>query len=215
MNFVIIILGIIVFLLMYFLYVNYFTEKMLVEKIDLNKESPVIAYDTLASPGATRYSYGVWIYVNSWNNVDNKTIFSRGVNSGDISLYLDKNTPTLNFKINRMTIPITNNFPIQKWTHVIVSIDNKIADFYLDGKLVLSKQLSEQPKVSISPIQIGGKTPNDIFLARFYRWTYPMDPQTAWNEYLSGNGQSTVLPNYGMKVSLLKDNVVNKQISLF
>ena len=42
-----------------------------------------------------------------------------------------------------------------------------------------------------------------------------MDPQTAWNEYMSGNGQSVLLPNYGMKVSLLKDNVVNKQISLF
>jgi hypothetical protein len=42
-----------------------------------------------------------------------------------------------------------------------------------------------------------------------------MDPQTAWNEYMGGNGQSTILPNYGMNVSLLKDNVVNKQISLF
>lgn len=225
MNPVVILLGSLVFVLFYFLYINYFTQKVLADKIDLNTQSPVIAYDSLPNPGATRYSYGVWIYVNSWSNNNNKNIFSRTPSSTtppaseDISLYLDKQSPTLKFKIKitdslSVEVPITNNFPIQKWTHVIASVDNKIVDFYLDGKLVLSKQLPDQPKVSLSPIQIG-KEPNDIFLAKFYRWTYPMDPQTAWNEYMGGNGQSTVLPNYGMNVSLLKDNVINKQISLF
>ena len=225
MNPVVILLGSLVFVLFYFLYINYFTQKVLADKIDLNTQSPAIAYDTLPNPGASRYSYGVWIYVNSWTNTASKYIFSRtavsttGTSSDDISLYLDANSPKLYFNIKMSdssvtTIPITNNFPIQKWTHVIASVDNKIADFYLDGKLVLSKQLTNQPIISSSPIQIG-KQPNDIFLAKFYRWTYPMDPQTAWNEYMGGNGQSAILPNYGMKVSLLKDNVINKQISLF
>ena len=225
MNPVVILLGSLVFVLFYFLYINYFTQKVLADKIDLNTQSPAIAYDTLPNPGASRYSYGVWIYVNSWTNTTSKYIFSRtavsatGTSSDDISLYLDANSPKLYFNIKMSdssvtTIPITNNFPIQKWTHVIASVDNKIVDFYLDGKLVLSKQLTNQPIISSSPIQIG-KQPNDIFLAKFYRWTYPMDPQTAWNEYMGGNGQSVILPNYGMKVSLLKDNVINKQISLF
>ena len=33
---------------------------------------------------------------------------------------------------------ITNNFPLQKWTCILVSVDNKIIDVYLDGKLVKS-----------------------------------------------------------------------------
>ena len=241
MNPVLILLGSLVFVLFYFLYINYFTQKVLADKIDLNTQSPAIAYDTLPNPGASRYSYGVWIYVNSWSNTTSKYIFSRtsavtagSTSSDDISLYLDANSPKLYFNIKMSdssvtTIPITNNFPIQKWTHVIVSVDNNIIDFYIDGKLLLSKQINGIPVVSTADISFGGSSIStasattapanssapDIFLAKVYRWVYPMDPQSAWNEYLSGNGQSLLIPNYNVQLELLKDNVVNKKYSLF
>jgi hypothetical protein len=215
-----IILGVIIILLVYFLYINYWKQNVLFEKINLNNSVPNITYASLSNPGSTRYSYGVWVYVNSWNS-SQKNIMSRG---NDFSLYLDQTSPILWCKIgvksdgSSPNIIITNNFPIQKWTHVIVSVDNNIIDFYIDGKLLLSKQINGIPVVSTADISFGGSTDStapDIFLAKVYRWVYPMDPQSAWNEYLSGNGQSLLIPNYNVQLELLKDNVVNKKYSLF
>ena len=223
-----IILGVIIILLVYFLYLNYWKQNVLFDKVDLKQSVPSITYASLSNPGASRYSYGVWMYINSWNNANKKTIFARNtpmtngatnVASNDFSLYLAETTPTLYCDVRQSgqttTLPITNNFPIQKWTYLIVSVDNSILDFYLDGKLVLSTQLPANPIISTGNINMGDNNYPDIFLAKFYRWTYAMDPQTAWNEYLSGNGQSLVLPNYNVQLELLKDNVVNKQYSLF
>ena len=226
-----IILGVIIILLVYFLYINYWKQNVLFEKINLNNSVPNITYASLSNPGSTRYSYGLWVYVNSWNT-SQKNIISRG---NDFSLYLDQTSPILWCKIgvkpdaSSANIIITNNFPIQKWTHVIVSVDNNIIDFYIDGKLLLSKQINGIPVVSTADISFGGSSIStasattapanssapDIFLAKVYRWVYPMDPQSAWNEYLSGNGQSLLIPNYNVQLELLKDNVVNKKYSLF
>lgn len=42
------------------------------------------------------------------------------------------------------------------------------------------------------------------------RWTTPVDPQSAWNWYMKGNGQSTVggmFGNYNVNYTILKDNI--------
>jgi hypothetical protein len=42
------------------------------------------------------------------------------------------------------------------------------------------------------------------------RWTIPVDPQTAWNWYMKGNGQSTMggmFGNYNVNYTILKDNI--------
>lgn len=216
---VIIILGVVIILLVVFLYVNYWKQTVLFEKLNLNQAVSSIPESSLSKSGSLRHAYGVWIYVNSWNNQNIKTIFERGSPS-NIKLYLEKTSPELKCDVQlnnntTSTISITNNFPIQKWTYVIVSVDSKIVDFYIDGKLILSKQLVTLPAEPSGDISMGGSTRSDIFLARFYRWTNPMDPQTAWNEYLNGTGESMVLPNYNVQLELLKDNVVNKKYSLF
>jgi hypothetical protein len=33
---------------------------------------------------------------------------------------------------------ITDNFPLQKWVYIIISVDNQYVDAYLDGKLIQS-----------------------------------------------------------------------------
>jgi hypothetical protein len=223
MNFAVIILAIIVVVLIYVLYQLYADKGSLAEKVDLKKDRPVFAYTTLPTPNATRYSYGVWIFVNSWSSMGEKNIYSRYGSDGkpDIRLYLDTNAPTLKFDIRKEgvnvpeTITITDNFPIQKWVYVITSIDNQIADMYVDGKLVISKKFDKMPVVSTAEIKLGGAEPLDIFLSKFTRFTTPMDPQTALSKYSSGNGITSSMPNYGMKLTILKDNVDNKQIRFF
>ena len=230
MNVAVIVLGIIVFILLYVLYKMYSDKSSLVEKVDLKENTPTIAYSSLPNPRSMRYSYGVWIFVNSWSSLYEKNIFSRynATNNPDIRLYLGKDSPHLKFDIRNeqdmiQTMTITDNFPVQKWVHVITSIDNRIADIYIDGKLVVSKRLKSTPAISEADIKLGGTIsssstiaePLDIFLSKFSRWTNPMDPQTAWNKYMSGNGVSSVLPNYGMKLTIMKDNIDSKQIRFF
>jgi hypothetical protein len=218
MNIVAIILGVIVILFMYVLYNNYIRTNNLIGTTNLLKETPIIDVNNLQSNASVRYAFGIWVYVNSWNNTNQKNILSRG---GDFDLFLDKTSPTLilqlklqDTKTPTILLTLTNNFPIQKWTYVILSVDNQIVDFYMDGKLVLSKQLSSMPVVSKNAITLGSGNP-DITVTALNRYTEPMDPATAWAKYLSGNGISNTGSAYNVNVSVLKDSVVQSTYSLY
>jgi hypothetical protein len=216
MNFIAIILGVIVILFIYVLYSNYIRRNNLVGTTNLLTSSPIIQYIDLQSKDSTRYAFGIWVYVNSWNNTNQKNILSRG---GDFDLFLDTISPKLYLRLNLQDttspkILLTNNFPIQKWTYVILSVDNQIVDFYMDGKLVLSKQLSSMPVVSKNTITLGSGNP-DITVTALNRYTEPMDPATAWAKYLRGNGISNTGSAYNVNVSVLKDSVVQSTYSLY
>jgi hypothetical protein len=164
----------------------------------------------------------VWVYVNSWNNNLTKTIFGRANN---IKLYLGMNTPTLKCDISTIngteSVNITDNFPLQKWVYIIVSVDGRIIDCYINGKLVKSQKLSNdttQPGDAVaSPIVMGNF---DATLANLTRTITPMDPQTAWNNYNKGNGMSGSgglfsMGSYGANLSLIKDSIQFSNIKLF
>jgi len=221
MNWAVIILGTLLVISAYLLFVLYPSKTTLVEKMDLKQSNPDITYSSLSNPNASRYSYSTWIFVNTWSNLEEKTIFSRpsaAAGANDIRLYLDKDSPILKCDImteTKETIVLTDNFPIQKWVYVIVSVDNQIVDMYLDGKLVVSKKLAKMPVVPTGDIKFGGSGSPDIILSRFSRFTFPMDPQTAWSKYMDGNGITSNFPNYGMKLTVLKDGIDQKQIKFF
>lgn len=139
----------------------------------------------------------------------------------------------------KMTMNITNNFPLQKWVCVGVSVDNQFVDAYLDGKLVKSKRFytsttrtatrpvtttmpKTPPDATASPVYLGnsetGQTfaPFDAFIAEFKRWSAPIDPQSAWDTYLAGNGTNGVsraFSSYGIDVSVLKNKVEQTKFS--
>ena len=227
MNFVVILLGILVIFLLYYLYTTYFvTSSKLSSYVDLKLANTAISYNNLVSKTSTRYAYGVWIYVNSWNSNNAKTIISRGTSPNfDFKLEIGKTSPTLTCTIAETTsststtsptaILITDNFPLQKWTYVIVSIDSSIVDFYLDGKIVKSTKLPYIPKLPATDIAIGDKTYPDIFLASLNRWPIPMEPQTAWNNYLQGTGIPSTSNGTNLKLSVLQDNITQRTFSLY
>jgi hypothetical protein len=136
---------------------------------------------------------------------------------------------------SKKELMITNNFPLQKWVGVIISFDNQYLDCYLDGKLVISYQIvkvvnnnpvaPKQPlDATTSPLYLGnssitpfrpstngstgsGWNANALLLTR---WTSPVDPQTAWDWYMKGNGQSkfgSMFSSYGVNYTILKDNI--------
>ena len=169
---------------------------------------------------STRYSYSLWIYVNSWSNRNTKSIITRG---SDFNLSLDANNPVLSFTLEsdsvispateKKTI-ITQNFPLQKWTYVIISVDNQIIDVYIDGKLLMSKKITYLPKVSTNDIRIGDDYRSDIFLTSVTHTAAPMDPETAWNNYTRGNGLNNDY-NVNLRLSVLQDNIEQGKVSLF
>jgi hypothetical protein len=223
-----IILGIVITILIYVLY-KFFrndTGAILTKTSNLNTtndETVAITSGSISSGESHIYSYGLWLYVNTWST-NAKTIFRRQYKDSsydDIKLYLDTTTPTLKCDFytdntsSPETVNITTNFPIQKWVHIIVSVDNKIVDTYLDGKLITSQQLNGIPTVSEGDIYLGKF---DAYMANFQNWNSAMDPQTAWKTYMSGNGGNAIskmFKSYGLDFSLKKDNVEQYKLNVF
>lgn len=228
MNILTIILGVIVILLAYFLYNKYLTNPnaLTTSQLDLKQTNANIPFANFTSGYSTQYAYGAWVYVNSWNTNNYKTLMSRGGiynptnnTTTDITLQLDKTTPDLYMYIGIQgvamphKIKITNNFPIQTWVYVVISVDNQIVDAYINGKFVLSTKLPNLPVVSSSDISIGDSTFPDIFMMGFTRWAYPLDPQTVWTDYLKGNGKGG--SNFNMVITTYQNNVEQSQFSMF
>lgn len=213
-----IVLAIIVIVLVYVLYVFFVSKSSVISKSASLKEGGSAPITEINSGQSTRYAYGIWVYVNTWDSTREKTIFSRDNN---IRLYLAANKPSLYCTITctsedgsslvEQNILITDNFAVQKWVYVIVSSDNTILDAYLDGKLVNSTKLTTSPNqpgtAKDAPVLYGSGW--DCYVAGLQNWAAPIGPQEAWDNYLSGNGSSMsqMIGNYSFNLGISKDNV--------
>jgi len=132
---------------------------------------------------------------------------------------LDNGNPDTTYTDNQ--IIITNNFPLQTWTNVILNVDNNYLDIYINGQLMSSVVLPNQYVNKLPPandnIYIGQSSGlgSDIYLANLERWGVAINPQTAYYDYLNGLRN---LPNnpdgYKFKFSLLKDNNLVQSLNL-
>lgn len=225
MNPALIILGVVVVLIIY-LYFFYSTgENTLSDKMDLTTQQPPIEVANIVKPDSSIYSYEFWVYVGKYGGTP-QTLFSRASDKpiNNIGVYIDGSSPTLkidyvkNTSGGKGTIVVSDNFPVQTWVHVIVSVSDSYIDTYVNGKLTKSIKESEgiyRPSASTS-IDFG--TCNGTILAKLTRTTKATDPQTAWTKYSAGNGESQVskyLGTLGMDVSLKKDNIEYSKFNLF
>ena len=178
------------------------TVDSLANRIDLIQLQTAIPVDKLTNPENVKYSYEMWMYVYGPKSISNDTyIFYRNGTSDaikNIGLILKANSPTLMLEYENTVasvatsqkVTISDNIPFQTWVHVIVSVDNSFVDVYLNGKLIKSmKDTNIVSPSSVSPIQFGM---SQTYLAKFTRTINPTDPQTAWNNYLAGNGENPI-----------------------
>jgi hypothetical protein len=230
MNPLIIILGIVIIVISFYL-INYyfFKTQPLATKIYL-KESPAdISSNVIKNPNSILYSFGTWVYVNNFSNcnlisyVGEAPLFALVLGGvGDAGTV---NKPKLTAIINgkgqdnkyiRKQIIISNNFPMQKWVHVLVSVDTTFVDCYLDGKLITSSPLTPNEQIIKGPevtpsISFKNNTPPDVYLAKVTRWDYPLDPQSVWSEYSAGNGVDTT--SFAVQLTVkTEDSVKNYNI---
>jgi len=137
-----IILGVVLVIVIYLVWKWFFASKKTKALISLHnaKSSHRIGANRLGK-NTQSYSYSIWIAVEDWNYRfgEKKIIFSRtqgGVVGPQVSLGAQENS--LGVEIG--TFPgggaeacKVANVPLQKWVNVIVVLDNKALDVYMDG----------------------------------------------------------------------------------
>ena len=220
MELVPIILAIIAITLFYFLYA-YFATKPTILINSVTKLGSSSKTDIKPS-GVSNYAYGVWVFVDAVN-ASESTIISRQNNFKLILTGAVLELQLYTTKPEYVSIPYTDNFPIQKWTHVGFSVANSYADLYLDGKLVKSKlvkdngYLSEKPDITKDVYYGGVVSGQSISITKFKYWNDSVMPDDMWNEYITGNGQSQImnkLSSYGANITILKDGIEQNMFSI-
>jgi cytochrome c biogenesis factor len=217
MNYTFIILGIILLVIIYVLY-TVFTEKKTTLESSKSLANKTFKYADLKNPGSPKYYISIWLYVRT--NPDVETCVWKITESQQevLGLYLDTSS-NLFYKYNHThRQDIMTGFPLQRWTHVILSVDsNKLIDTYVDGKLMKSHTVSlTQPTASSELIEAQDAPHLEAEIAGFERVPSVMDPKTAWQKYLAGNGGnafSRFFKTWGISLVLTKDDVDQNTLS--
>jgi hypothetical protein len=167
------------------------------------------------------------------NGAIQPTYDNNGQNTAyDFALFLDTNSPTLYCALGATSlnsdttstpsnlITISNNFPLQTWVYVVVSVNTNVVDCYLNGKLVISQLIQQQGSIvtpSFSNIYLGnGSGPGwDAQLSNFKRYTTALTPQQVWSNYLSQAPNTFSMTSYGLKVDLTQNGSVTSSFTLF
>ena len=212
-------MGVILVIIVYILY-KVIDEKgrTISGKKDLNKGASAVNVKNTGKADSTRYYIGAWLYVNKVTSDTNIFKINQGVDdfltlqltSSAVLKYIAK-TDTGN-----ATHVIMDNFPLQKWVYVVISVDNTVVDLYIDGKLIRSHKVDDIKQIDENSDIIFGRL--DAFIAKMEREPKPMDPSYAWSKYMEGNGGnyfSRMLANYGGTLTLTKNDMDVREFQLF
>ena len=226
MDLSLVILGIVLILVLYY-FLNKDSGEVLSKKLDLSTSQTDVDIKNISDPGSRKYSIEMWMYVYSVDG-STKTIISRAssndASKNNIAIKIDGSSPKLMVEYTETTttttsqksIIITDNFPLQTWVHLIVSVDDKYMDIYMNGKLIKSiKADNIDAPSATAPIKYGVV---NCYLAKMTRTVSPTDPKTAWDKYSAGNGENPMakyLSSFGLSMTLQKNNQDYSKITLF
>ena len=219
-----IIIGVIVFIaIIYFLSWLFGSGASLSDYSDATLQT-IIPSSKMNDPSAANYSFSIWIYISDWsgNYGKAKVVFSRDSSKPLVTLGALDNTLTTTIKLqNGNTQPcVIQNIPIQKWTNIIITVNDRALDTYMNGKLVKTCVL---PSVPASPSKTNASvylTPSGGFTghtARFKYWAAPINPQEAWNVYKAGPGGNIITNFFGLyklQLNFLKGSETKASITI-
>ena len=229
-----ILIGITIIILI-ILIIVYFSKdsKTLSHLKDASKTTTISSSKLKANKNSSNYAYSIWFYVNDWNhNLGKKKILlSRSSSSStakDGKIY----NPEISFGSyeNDININITTyaphdqtelcsikNFPLQTWVNLILSLNGRTADVYLDGKLVRTCLLPNVPKsINGSDVKI---TPHGGFAgwtSNIQYYNMALNPQQAYNIYKKGlgTGLGNLFDKYKLKFSYLVNNIEQGSVEI-
>ena len=202
-----------------------FSTARTLSKLADAKTAIVIPSSSLSNSGSVNYAYSIWVYIDDWayRYGQEKIIFLRGM-IGSIftpALSLMPNDNTAVITMTTATDPfecIVPNIPIQKWTNIIVTLNGKSLDAYVNGKLVKTCVLPDLPVVnSEASVYLTPDGGFSGYTSRFQYWSTPVSPQEAWNIYKKGPGGnifSSLLNQYKIQFNFLKGDDVQASLTL-
>ena len=149
-------------------------------------------------PYGLQYTYSYWINVHDldYNYGRRKNVFFNGTaatpSGGDNNpyVYIAENTNTLMIQIGTSIFGI-QNFPMMRWVHVGMVLNNRSMDVYIDGKLERSFILAAIPTLTTSSntFIVGNGTNVDTFSGKISRLQYfskALGPTDVYDLYLQG-----------------------------
>ena len=236
MDFKKILIGFIVLLVVIWIYRYFFMDPTASTLLDYGDGKDTVIVNSTKLSGnssATDFTYSFWIYVNNWNYKlgKKKTIIKRMGTGGDLSpeIYLDNYTNDLAVNLNiykngesgnsgtdseNMIVSRITNVPLQKWTNITITTNNRSIDTYIDGKLVKTSLLAGPVKVDgttgieICPVQ-DGEVGFDGNIAKVRYYSRTMNPRECYELYKEGYSGSllgNILNKYRIKFSFITDN---------
>lgn len=112
------------------------------------------------------------------------------------------------------------NINMQKWVHILTTVNNRSLDIYINGKLVKTKTFNNL--INTDALNYGGieLTPDDGFggfISKLRYYPRYINPEEAWNIYSEGygDGLENALNQYNMSVSIYKGQIEQNKIFLF
>jgi len=219
-----------ILLILFFVFIVYFLAWLFNGPTSLSnfadaKTELVIPPSSLPAGASVNFSYSVWVYIDDWSYRygSEKIIFCRGNTKVMPGVLLAPIENNLTIKMamtgtDEMFSCNVKDIPIQKWTNLIVSLNNRSLDTYVNGKLVKTCILPSPAYVDdTSSIYLTPLTGFSGFTSRFNYWNDTINPQQAWNIYQSGPGGnllSNFLNQYKFQLSFLKGNNVQASITI-
>jgi hypothetical protein len=219
MNVLVIISGVVLIIVIYLAYVYLFRDKTRTYLLKSHnaKKKEIISTDSLSDGVDSDFTISLWMYVNSWNyrNGKDKQVLLRGnstANSLQLILGASLNDLTTNIATTKGETKCSiNNVPLQKWFNVVLALNNRALDLYLDGKLVrtcmLSGVLSQtyDEKITLTP---GGGF--DGHISNLVYYSRAINPRNAYAIYRDGPGSgygilSSMFNRYKIKIAFLEN----------
>tara|TARA_B110000211_G_scaffold14212_2_gene14947 strand:+ start:5045 stop:5749 length:705 start_codon:yes stop_codon:yes gene_type:complete len=156
------------------------------------------------------FAQSFWIYVKDWNYrfMNEKFILNKGgfliyLGAKNNNLYIE--IPVLNnTKPERI---VYENLPIQKWVNIVVLLENRYLDIWLNGKLYHSRHLENvpdlKPKSDIEYLNNGGFSG---YISRVYHYKNSVSKSKIRDIFRSG----PINKNPLYKIALLVKNLFIK-----
>ena len=233
MNTVLILFLVAVILIALFMFVRYYNPDFLIRepKPLMSSSRAEIPVGNIDMPGAVRYYYESWIYINGNAPIHSANVlFNRGSDlvvvlmGSTLNIYVNVNSAggsgvnsegVLDLSGGLKPIASIPDFPFQKWAQLVIYVDGLSMDIYLDGKFVKNAKNATTINVTVDkPIQYGNKY-TDGKITRFRRPAESVNPQKVWNSYMLGSGENTSVSDYHLNAQVTKNKHVRIDQRIF
>ena len=214
--------------LLYFIFTWFFSDstRTVLTRLHNATIAQTIEKELLPKTANTHFTFSICFYVDSWNHNFGKpkTIFVREDENAQpcpkVSFDSYDNNITISLATykkegsaddHQMEELLLTNVPLQRWTSLILVVNGRAVDAYIDGKLWKTKVLNNIPKPSVMPIHLppdggfSGSTANFLYI------NSSLNPREVYDIYKEGCGGQAwftdLFNRYRIKLAFLKDNV--------